>query len=51
MGEKEEINLVIFWSKNSKKEVARVDEDMALGRVTGTLRESRELRVDHSFFG
>ena len=51
MGEKDEISLMIFWSKNSRKEVARVDGDMALGRVADTLRESRESSVDHSFLG
>lgn len=50
-GEKEEINLVIFWSKNSRKEVARVAGDMELGRAAGALRDRSELSVAHSFLG
>lgn len=50
-GGKDEDNFVIFCLKNSRKEVARVDGDTVLGRAEGTLRESSEFRVDHSFFG
>ena len=48
---KAEQSVVIFWSKNLRKEVARIDWDNALGRTAGALRDNSELIVDHSFLG
>jgi hypothetical protein len=48
---REEHSLVIFWSKNWRKELASEEGEMKLGSTGGQFRESRESRVDHNFFG
>ena len=49
--ESAEQSLVIFWSKNLRKEVARIDWDKTLGRTAGALRDNSEFTVDQSFLG
>ena len=43
--------LVILSLKKFRKDVARVDGEIAAGRDLGILRPRRELRVFQSFFG
>ena len=48
---KEEQSLVILLSKKFKKTEARSEADEKAGRVADAVRDSKELRTDHSFFG
>ena len=48
---KEAQSLVILSSKKCKKTEARSEADEKVGRVAEAVRESKELRTDHSFFG
>jgi len=43
--------LVILSLKKLRKDVASVDEEIAVGRDLGILRPRREFRVFQSFFG
>lgn len=51
LGGKEEHSRLIFWSKKSRKDLAREEGEMELGSTAGALRESRESKVDQSFLG
>ena len=48
---RDEQSLTILSLKNSRKEVARVEEEIEAGSGDDDLRERRDYRVDHSFLG
>ena len=48
---KEQQRSLIFWSKNCRKELAKVDGEIEFGSAGVLLRERSESSVDHNFFG
>ena len=50
-GVKDEHNLSILSLKNLRKDHAMMDGEVKVGRTEGSLRESNESSVDHSFRG
>ena len=51
LGVREEDNLAILSLKKSRKDWARHDVEIEVGRIIGVLRERRDCSVDHSFLG